>query len=218
MTKNSAVTLLRSRIRAVQRKLFVRNVFQMVVTIGVFVLPCAALGVAIDQRFWSGSWSAWILGVAVAIPLLVAVLAAVFRLRTPLASAIALDEEADLKDRISTALEFLAQPEKLDQARNLQIEDAIRHAEQLNLRPLFRVHFPRYAVLVPVFILALLLSFLVPPRLNPLSMEEAAAALQKDRQVDELKALRDELEQFDDGEEDEIEVESASNSLADPKL
>jgi len=173
---------------------------------GLPVLPGAALAIALDRRYLEGAWSGWVLGCALAAPLLLAFAVAIFRMRSSLGSAIALDEEADLKDRISTALEFLAQPERLDEPRTLQIEDAILHAERLNLRPLFRLRFPRYAMLVPVFAAALLLSFLVPPRLNPLSMEEAAAALQKDRQLDELHALRDELEQFQNEEEEISDV------------
>src|SRR5262249_19677200 len=100
-------------------------------------------------------------------------------------------EQAKLKDRISSAFEFAVQGQ-LDEASQVQLRDAIRHAESLDLKQVFRFHWPRFARLLPVAAILLGLAFLGPPHSAPATKTDVSA---KQAQLELLKDLQQELKQ-----------------------
>ncbi|MBX7257424.1 MAG: efflux RND transporter permease subunit [Candidatus Hydrogenedentes bacterium] len=118
---------------------------------------------------------------------------AVSRLKSPLDSALALDERGSLKDRVSSAWEFLHYEGELDEPRRLQVRDAIRHAESLSVPSLFRLRLTRTALALPVFAGLFAASFFVPARLNP-KTAEASVDARKQLQLKELTDVQKDIE------------------------
>jgi hypothetical protein len=193
MSANTSRDLLRRTVGAARRRLFIQSCIQTFLSTGLVYLPVAAVVVAFDQWLTAGQWSI----VAVVLVGLLWVgttsLIAWTRMRSAFASALALDEGAALKDRLSSAWEFLAGHGELDEPKMLQIRDAISHAERLNVRSVLRNRFSKSAFAVPALTLLVAASFFIPARVLPQSAD-ASINLRTQQQIDELRSLQEDLE------------------------
>ncbi|GMW01680.1 MAG: hypothetical protein AMXMBFR84_28170 [Candidatus Hydrogenedentota bacterium] len=192
MSNEHSRDVLMRTVASARRRLFFQSCMRNVVNAGLVLLPVAAVSVALDQWLASGQWSVAIAGGAAGAWILASLLFAWARLRTPLDSALALDEGAALKDRLSTAWEFLSDSAELDEPKVLQIRDALRHAESLNVGRALHQRLPRYALAIPVLLALVAVSFFMPSRFSP-SVAEAAVDQRKAQQLDELRQLSDDL-------------------------
>ena len=176
----------------VRRRIFFTTACAWAVRAGLLILPIAVLGVAADRRWSDSQASAWIVAGAFGIVLLFSIFKGLRGLGARVHSALTLDEEARLKDRVSSAWEFLNGGE-LDEARRVQVQDAIRHAEALKFSDVLKFRWPRFAVGLPVIAVLLALSFLIPPvtKVNALANGDPV----RDAQLKELAALQEELQQ-----------------------
>ena len=206
-----------------RRRLFFKSLQFHLILAAVVVLPLAAALVAASQRWYHSKGSLPVVLGAIVVAIAFAAFKAWRQLGGKVSSALALDDQAHLKDRISSAYEFAAQGE-LDEARRVQLHDALRHAESLDLKQVFRFQWPRFANLLPVACILLVLSFLVPPisapaltKTDPLKraqleqlkdlQEEIREQQQKDPGLQEvLKQLEKIHKQFEKGEISEREV------------
>jgi hypothetical protein len=208
MTQPELRNALQSTIHSARRRIFLHALLTTLVRGGLILLPLTALLVAADQRWLDGRYS---LALAIGALVLLAVVAlaiATRRVVSTLRAAVAIDERAELKGRISSAWEFLAEP-RLDGPRRTQVRDAVAHLASLDLRALFRLRLPRYAWLLPAFLGLLALSFFVPPYAKP-GTAEAAVDFQKQRQLSEIRQLQKELE---DSAKDEEELKEVLEKL-----
>lgn len=171
----------------VRRRIFITTAWGWLARAGLIVLPIAAALVAADQRWNQGRTSIGIALAAIGGLVLFSVVMGLRGLGLRVRSALTFDEQAHLKDRVSSAWEFLEQPE-LSEAHKVQIRDAIRHAESLDCTQVLRFRSPRLAMALPVAALLLALSFLLPPlaRVQAVSAKDPVKEAQL-RQLDELK-------------------------------
>jgi hypothetical protein len=175
----------------VRRKLFFNAACQWWVRAGIVLLPVAAALVAADQRWNAGRASGLIALAALGGLMAASVLLGLRGLGERVRSALTLDEHAHLKDRVSSAWEFLDQP-NLDEARRVQIRDAIRHVEALDYARVLRAKLPRFAIALPAAALLLALSFFVPS-LAPARSDGGGSDPVKAAQLQQLDELKQEL-------------------------
>ncbi|HEU0040371.1 MAG TPA: hypothetical protein VFR76_13970 [Verrucomicrobiae bacterium] len=174
-----------------RRRLFFKSLQFNLILAAVVVLPVAAALVAASQRWYHAQGILPVVLGAIVVAFAFAGFKAWRQLGGKVSSALALDDQAQLKDRISSACEFAAQGE-LDEATRVQLHDALRHAESLDLKQVFRFQWPRFARLLPVACLLLALSFLVPPISAPASAKNGPL---KAAQLEQLKDLQQELKE-----------------------
>ncbi len=207
----------------VRRQLFFKSLQSHLILAAVVVVPVAALLVAASQRWYHAKGILPIVLCATGVVIAFAVIKAWLGLGEKVSSALALDDRAHLKDRISSAYEFSAQGE-LDEATQVQVRDAIRHAESVDLKQVFQFRWPKFARWLPVAAILLVFSFLVPPisapaltKTDPLKraqleqlkdlQQELKEQEQQDPEVQEvLKQLERIHKQFEQGEISEREV------------
>lgn len=188
MEKLNAKETLEQVLGRVCRRIFARTAASAAIHAGLIFLPLAALAIAVSQRWFGGAAN-----FALAAGALVLVAGfSLFRgwrsLRDEVHLALALDQGGGLKDRVASACEFLAEP-ALDEARTVQVNDAVRRAETLDVNSVFRFELPRFAAAMPLALALFALAFFVPPsaqsvRANAAKDEVKAAQL---RQLEELK-------------------------------
>ncbi|MFH1742111.1 MAG: hypothetical protein ABIH23_24170, partial [bacterium] len=195
-------------IGAAQRRVFLLTAASALVRSSVMILPPAALAIAAYQRWGNGQWISAAGWASISAILILSFVIALVRFHSRLGSALAVDQEAHLKDRISSAYEFLAQKE-LHGPHKVQIADAVRHAHQIRVRSLFRFQPPKYTFCFPVAVLLFTASFFTPPVIEPEDAEAAFTAV-KDLQLDELRALQEELS---DEEETSEELQAVFKKL-----
>lgn len=175
-----------------RRRLFVQALLSGVGRVGLVAIPLGAIAVAADQRWGAGEAGRYVaLGVAVAcvgLPLFWAFL----QRRSILGSAAAIDGRASLKDRIASAWQFVNDPSDLNEPRLTQIHDALRHAQAINVRSMFRPHFSRAWLLLPVALAVFAACYFVPAKVNP-QVAEAAFDARRQAQSRELQTAHDEL-------------------------
>jgi len=175
----------------VRRRLFFKTAFQTVIGAMLATLLVGAVLIGADQR-WNGGRFSLIVGIAaVAGALVLAAIVGLRGLGERVRSALTLDEQAHLQDRVSSAWEFLAQPAALSEAQQVQIQDAIRHAEALNYGKVLRWEWPRFAYGLPIVALLFALSFLMPA-VAPAKSRLAQDPL-RDAQLQQLAELKQEL-------------------------
>lgn len=190
-------------VKSARRKLFQARLRTAVPYTLLGLLPAAAVAVAVDQRWFGGVAGVGIVLAFAVLALLVPPLWAAAGLKTRFASALAIDEAAGLKDRVSSAYKFLENNE-LDLPRSVQIDNALAHAKALNYAAVFAPRRIRFKFFIPLFTAALVASFFVPPR----APEGASAAVdgRKMAQLNELRELQEELEATIDADEELREV------------
>jgi tetratricopeptide (TPR) repeat protein len=175
----------------VRRRLFIRTAGGTALRAALWFWPLAAVLVAADQR-WGGGSASWLIALAaVAGVIAFAIYKGLTTLGEKVQSALVLDNRADLKDRISSACEFLEEGH-LDEARQVQVRDAVRRARQVNAKAVLRFEWPRWSALMPVAALALLVSFLVPPLRVP--QPAFASDPVRQAQIEQLAELQQELQ------------------------
>lgn len=182
------------------------------------VLPVTAVLVAVDQR-WNQGRASVIISLLAAFGMTAFALVLGLRgLGERVRSALTLDEQAHLKDRVSSAWEFMGLGH-LSEAHLVQIRDAIRHAEGLDYGKVLGMQWPRHALALPLLVALFVFSFFVPSlapakqtamkdpvRLAQLrQLEELKQELQAKQDLPEelqdvLKKLEDVRKQFERGE------------------
>lgn len=180
--------------------LFLQALLMAFIRVSVVVMPVAAVGVAISQRWFAGQGSLSIFLLTLAVILGAPGVLAFRRWHSPESAAQTVDTRASLKSRIASAWHFLKQPD-VDPARQAQIQDAARHAEKLNVSQVLCNRTPRIVYATPLVALAFVLSFMVPPKVM---IEDVDAAVQsrKAHQMEELQALAQELTPIAEEEEE----------------
>lgn len=162
--------------------------------LALVLLPLGALAVMADQRWNDGAYS---VSIALSILLPLAVLPAGYAFLnrgTRLHHAFEMDERAGLKDRITSAWEFLSQ-ESLTHEQHLQVRDALRTAHDVDLPALITLgnsRLPRWALIAFCVFAA---SFFVPAVYQP-PMANAAVDTIRMLQIEEVSNLREEVEKF----------------------
>lgn len=174
---------------AARQRIFFKTAATALAQASLFALPAVAVAVALNQRWGKAGWSWMILLAAVAALLVFSGWRGFWGLGAQLHSALAIDEKADLKDRISSAYEFLEQ-DKLDEPRTIQVQDAIQRAGAINSGSLFRFQWPKYSFCIPLHVLIVALSFLIPPSI---AVRNVAADAAKQLQLEQLKDLQEQL-------------------------
>ncbi len=182
---------LQQLVRAARRRLFLNGAGKGVALAALSVLPLAALLVAASQR-WGIPALATYAGAGALLAFVMAAFAAGWRNQgRRVHPALALDEGAQLKDRLSSACEFLGQP-TLGEPEQTQIRDALRHAAGLDCGRVLRFQWPRYSAALPVVLVAFVASFLVPP-LVPATKAGLAQDPVKAAQLEQLAELSQDL-------------------------
>lgn len=191
MTNRSDREILDQLLDSVRKRIFFKTTTQTFVRACFLVLPGLTLIVAGNQRCGDAGQSGMIVLMAFTGLAAFSALRGLLGLGAKVRSALAVDESANLKDRITSAYEFLA-GEKLDEPRVSQIHDAIRHARAVNSGALFRFQWPRHSAYLGLGLLVLSLTFFIPAAL-PTQTASAASDDVKQLQLAELKDLQEQL-------------------------
>ncbi|MGH8246244.1 MAG: hypothetical protein ACREUU_07405, partial [Gammaproteobacteria bacterium] len=174
----------------VRRRLFFRAAGHRLMWGLLVALPAAALFVAADQRWNQGRASILFSLAAVSGAAIFAAIVGLRGLGERVRSALTLDEQAHLKDRVSSAWEFLELSD-LSEAHRVQIRDAIGHAERLDCRKVLGMQWPRYAFALPLVLALFVFSFFVPS-IAP-AKQTAVTDPAKQAQLQQLEELKQEL-------------------------
>jgi hypothetical protein len=175
----------------VRRRIFFNAALAWLARASLLALPFMAALIACDRRWNQGHASLAIAAVSVASAVLLAFGAALCGLGARVRSALMLDQGGHLKDRVSSAWEFL-EAKELDEARHVQVRDAIQHVEALDLRQALSFPKLRFARLLPVGALLFACSFFVTP-ISPRVNANAAGDPVKEMQLRQLAELKQEL-------------------------
>jgi hypothetical protein len=176
----------------VRRKLLFQTFAATFMRSAIFGLPAGALAVAIFQRTNQPAAALWSVAGLVGLLCVISAVVAFRGLGQRLDSALRLDSTAGLKDRITSAYEFLNE-KQLGPIEAVQVSDAVRHAKALDVKTTFRFAWPRYSSYLPVAIIVLAISFLIPPMLSKAPAKVAMDAV-KQSQLAQLRELQDELQ------------------------
>jgi len=180
-------------IETARRRLYWQATFALAIRFGLVCLPVGAALIAADQHWLNGQYTVGIALLVAYGAIVLPLTLAVFGRGTELDSALKIDQHAGLKDRVSSAWEFLTGQRALSEPHRLQIHDAVRRARTLSLG---RMAWPapgRRFWLLPAFAVLFVASFFVPPNAPVAVVDVAAAALHED-QLNLLKDLVEELE------------------------
>lgn len=162
--------------------------------LALVLLPIGTLAVMVDQRWFVGAHSLSI-ALSVLLPLLIIPMGYAFLHRgTRLHQAFEMDERAGLKDRISSAWEFLGQ-ESLTHEQTLQVRDALRTAHDVDLASLITLgnsRLPRFALVALCVFVA---SFFVPS-VYQAPKADASVDMVKMLQLAEVASLQEEVEKL----------------------
>ncbi len=176
---------------AIRRKIFAQDFVTHTINTGLISLPLGAFLIAGAQ--WTGTpiSNFWLIVGILALTLATAAGRAYIHLRAQVATALAFDSEANLQDRVTSALSFL-ETESPTIPQRLQINDAIDRAREVNSGSLFRLRLPAHTAWLSLGLILIAASLFVP--LSP-GMEQVQAAVDptKELQLDELKALTEDL-------------------------
>lgn len=181
--------------------------------LALVLLPLGALAVMVDQRWFAGAYSVSI-ALSVLTPLAIIPLGYAFLHRgTRLHQAFEMDERGGLKDRVTSAWEFLSQ-ESLTREQELQVKDALRAAHDVDLPSLLTLKDSRLPAWAFAAFCVFVASFYVPS-VYQLPEVEAAADPVRLMQVAEVESLREEIEQLAAEEERLEEVLEKLREVAD---
>jgi len=169
-----------------RKRILMSGICYYFIQTGIFVLPLSAVLIAINNRM-NGSWGGWIALLSLLIILGVSWLKSYSKLGGNVSSALAIDENAHLKDRITSAYEFMAHGE-LDEPQSIQVNDAIHYADSIDPKRVIEMRYPRWWSAFPLVVLLFCLSFFIPPALMPLQADAESDQV-KQLQLDELAEL-----------------------------
>ncbi len=186
-------------LNSVKRRLFFTSFLQHVARASVVILPIATVLTAGFKRWSQGPTVLIPAGAGLALVLIYALIRSARGVGKQLECALAMDKQANLKDRISSALEFLRDGE-LDVVRQAQVQDAVRHGQALDAKLVFKFQWPRASGWVAAAMAALILTFFVPSIQLPANAMRATDPV-REAQVNELKQLEKELAQKDQNPE-----------------
>jgi hypothetical protein len=203
MSERTEREILAGLLARVRRRLFFRTAWHSLMWALLLALPVAALLVAADQRWNQGRASLLVSLAALSGASLFAGILGLRGLGERVRSALTFDEQAHLKDRVSSAWEFL-ELGALSEAHRVQIRDAIGHAERLDCRKVLGIQWPRYALALPVALALFVFSFFVPSAAP--AKQTATTDPVKLAQLQQLEELKQELQARQDLPEDVQEV------------
>ena len=184
---------------SVRQRIFHQTFTANLVQFSLAALPLAAALIAFNRR-WSDTPVGFQIGLFAVFGVVVAAFFAAYNsLARNVEAALALDSNAKLKDRITSAHQFIDEG-RASEAHALQIRDAIDHADRVNARAVMPISLPRHSRFLPLALLAFILSFMVPPAFQP---QEAEASIPETKQLQlaELESLREELLAEEEDEE-----------------
>lgn len=208
----------------VRRRIFLLSYTTDLIRIGLFLLPLAAV-LILAAKFQGIDATAWIAWSTALFMIVVPFIRSVRFFRSRVESALSLDHFAHLKDRITSAYEFLGHP-AVNIPEEVQIQDAVRHARSLNLQQIIPSQYPRYSEFLPAALLFFYMSLFIPTAIipdqdigiiDPIKQEQLQELamleqelLMEEEQPEELEQLLDDLrkmkKRFEDGEISERDV------------
>lgn len=192
MQTSSEQLALEQLLRSVRRRIFWTATVAAAVKILAVGLPLTALLIALDQRGNGGAVTPYLL-LGLGLVVVFGAGTASFRgLGDKVDLALRLDRDGQLKDRVSSAWEFLQQPD-LDEVRQVQVRDTLRRVESIQLPQVLAMPRSRLTPVIGVGALLLALSFWVPPLATPVAAVTANAV--KELQLERLAELKEELQQ-----------------------
>lgn len=203
---------LSSLLANIRRRIFAQDLFDIGIQTATILFPLTALAIVIAKRTGSSIDTLWMIAGGILACLLVTVMRSALNLKQHFATALALDNRADLRDRVTTALQILSRNGKTKAAEQLQIADTMAQVERVKAEHLFRLRLPaggRWFALATVLLLA---STFIPAAVTVPSAE-ASISDTKQLQLDELVALEEELA----AEEDDPELEALLEEIRDLK-
>ncbi len=191
---------LTSLLTSIRRKLLAQDLFDYGIKTATLVFPISAMAIAINQFRGSEISSVWIILACMGSTVTIALYRAFANQKAHFNAALALDEKAKLQDRVTSALQFLAKTTGHSVPEKLQISDAVEHAQQINAGQLFRLRLPAHGRWFALGTM-LLIASLFAPNLLIVDTVEASIDQTKQLQLEELKALEEELVADDDDPE-----------------
>lgn len=191
--------ILEKVLRNVRRALFWRSFFVYLARTSLIFLPLLAVAIAGDQRWNDGRSSLLLAGLGAGMFFLIPLTLALLGLGDAVRGALMLDDRAELKDRVSSAYEFLKEGGELDEAHAVQVRDAIERAQKIDCSKIFQFRWPKYSSALPIVAVLLILSFFMPG-LRP-AKAVAVVDPAKMAQIEQLKELERELAQKDEHKE-----------------
>lgn len=192
MHSTSDQTTLDHVLRTVRRRIFRATAWHTSIGILAIGLPLAALLIGADRRWNQGGATPLVLAGLGLVTVAGTIANARRGLGDRVALALRLDRDGDLKDRVSSAWEFLQEP-ALDEIRQVQVRDTVRRVESLELPKVLSLPRSRLAPWVPLGAVLVALSLWVPPMTMPVSAVAADGV--KQAQLERLTELREELQQ-----------------------
>ncbi len=172
--------------------------------LAIVLLPIGAIAIMVGQRWYSGDYSPSI-ALSVLLPLLIIPPGYAFLRRgSELHQAFEMDQRADLKDRISSAWEFL-QADTMTEEQALQVRDAVRTAHDVDFPSLLNFRGSRLPIVATVMMGLFVAAFFVP---SVYHLPEADASVDTMRllQLGEMESLKEEVERLAKKEEGLEEV------------
>ena len=187
---------------------------------GLFASATALLLIALVR--WLGGWdvpAGAAIGLALAGPALGYVVGAIWR-RDWRDAAIAVDTHYGFKDRVLTALDFLAKP-SATRVHRLAVNDALDHLDRVDARQVIPTDTPR---ILPCAVAALAASVLLliitaPSKSNASPAQPLAVVVDSaERAADELKALEEFAREEKDPEIEKLvsELKQAIEEMKEP--
>ena len=181
-----------SLLTSIRRKIYIQDFFDLGVKTATITFPIAAIGIAINQFSGAPINSWWIFALGLGTTLAIAMIWALYGMKAHLGAAFALDSKADLQDRVTSALQFLERKGSTKVPEQIQIADALEQAQQVDAAHLFRLRLPGHGRWFALACFLFLASLFIP---SFISVETAEAAIDETKllQIEELKALEEEL-------------------------
>ncbi|MEP6663817.1 MAG: hypothetical protein ABJC04_09155 [Verrucomicrobiota bacterium] len=176
----------------VRRRLFLKSFWSATIYGSFFILPLAAVAIAVNTRWNYGQENLAIFLGAVGVILLFAIIKSLSGLGAQVRSALEFDQTAGLQDRLSSAYEFLKAGDQ-SEACQTQIQDAIARAQEINLKSTFHFKLPKFSFTLPVILAAVIFSFFIPPLLPPAPANLSANPV-REAQLNQLRELTQELQ------------------------
>jgi hypothetical protein len=170
----SSMTPLDRQVARVRRRLFAQRLLEMLAASWISVLVLSAGWFLLEPYLLTNAaeWYRWaVVGGLMGAGTVMACALAVLRMASRIDAALTLDELFHLQERVTTA-QTLSAAELASPAGLALLADANSRVGALSVRDRFPIRIPRFAAVVPVGVLVLLLlAFFYKPALNPVQAE-----------------------------------------------